>query len=283
MNENLRMTLPDGRVLAYAEYGDPDGIVVLGLHGTPGTRHIFSLADYSARKYGLRLIAPNRAGLGDSEDCAEHSIAGHAKDALALIDHIGAERFALLGFSGGGPYTAEVARQAGDRVRAVTLISAHVLGLSPGWAHHLLMRLADASIPAARVLFVAIAASAAGVPLLSRLLIAPGLNRSDRRIMSDREIRRCLTKGIAGTLWGGRATACEARNFYREQPPSSIALRAPVRIWHGTEDKIIKLEAAHRYSSMFPGSTLNIIEGAGHLWGLAACDEVLEALAGELP
>lgn len=269
-------------MLVYAEYGDPDGIAVLGLHGTPGTRHIFSLADASARKHGLRLIAPDRAGIGGSEDCSEHSIAGHAEDSVTLIDHLGAEKFGVLGFSGGGPYTAEVARQAGNRIQAMALVSAHVLGLPPGPAHYALMRLADASIPVSRSLFVAIACAAVGVPFFSRLLISPGLNRSDRRIMADREVRRCLTKGIGGALWGGRATAYEARNFYREHPHSPIALDAPVRIWHGTEDKIIKPEAARRYSHMFSGSFLNIIPGAGHLWGLVAHDEVLEALAADI-
>ena len=282
MNEDLEMKLPDGRTLAYAEYGDPGGIEVLGLHGTPGTRHIFSLADASAREHGLRLIAPDRAGIGDSEDCTEHSIAGHAGDSIALINYLGAEEFAVLGFSGGGPYAAEVARQAGSRVRAMALVSAHVLGLPPRPVHYALMKLADASIPLARSLFVAIACVAVGVPFFSRSLVGLGLDRSDRRIMEDREVCRCLTKGIGGALWGGRATACEARNFYREPPPSSIALDASVRIWHGAEDKLIKPEAARHYSRMFPHSSLNVIPGAGHLWGLVAHDQVLEALAGDM-
>ena len=282
MNENLKMVLPDGRTLAYAEYGDPGGIPVLGLHGTPGTRHIFSLGDASARKHGLRVIAPNRAGMGDSDDRPDHSIAGHVEDAVALLDHLGMEKFAVLGFSGGGPYTAEVAKQVPHRVLALTLVSAHALGTPPGPGHRALMKLADASIPAAQLMFLAIAFPAATVPNFSRLLIGPGLNRSDRQTMKNREIRRCLTRGIAGVLWTGRATALEARNFYRERPPLSIALDAPVRIWHGEEDKVIVPKAALLYSDMFPGSFLNMIPKAGHLWGLVACDQVLAALASDL-
>lgn len=282
MNENLKITLPDGRMLAYAEYGDPGGIPVLGIHGTPGTRHIFSLGDASARKHGLCVIAPNRAGMGDSDDRPDHSIAGHIEDAVALMDHLGVEKFAVLGFSGGGPYTAEVARQVPQRVLALTLVSAHALGTPPGPGHRALMKLADASIPVAQLMFLAIAFPAATVPNFSRLLIGPGLNRSDRQTMKNREVRRCLTKGIAGVLWTGRATALEARNFYREKPPLSIALDAPVRIWHGEEDKVIVPKAALLYSRMFPGSFLNMIPEAGHLWGLVACDQVLATLAHDL-
>ena len=282
MNEDLKMRLPDGRMLAYAEYGDPDGIAVLGLHGTPGTRHIFSLGDASARKSGLRVIAPNRAGIGDSDDRPDHSIAGHVEDALALLDHLGVKEFAALGFSGGGPYTAEVARQVPHRIRALTLVSAHVQGVQPGPGHRILMKLANVNIPAARLMFLAIAIPAVTVPNFSRLLIGPGLNHSDRQTMKDREIRRCLTKGIAGVLWSGRATALEARNFYRERPPSPIALDAPVRIWHGAEDKVIVPKAAFIYSRMFPGSHLVIIPQVGHLWGLVACGQVLATLASDL-
>ena len=223
MNENLSMRLPDGRVLAYAEYGDPDGIAVLGLHGTPGTRHIFSLGDASARKHGLRLIAPDRAGVGGSDDRPDHSLAGHIEDAVALLDHLGVEKFGVLGFSGGGPYAAEVARQESPRIRALTLVSAHVQGVQPGPGHRILMKLANVSIPVARLVFLAIAIPAVAVPNFSRFLIGPGLDRSDRQALKDREIRRCLTKGIAGVLWSGRATAFEARNFYRERSSSPIA------------------------------------------------------------
>ena len=280
MNEDLKLKLPDGRTLAYAEYGDPDGAVVLCLHGTSGTRHLFSLVDASARDHGLRLIAPDRAGIGDSDDRPNHSIGGHVDDFVALADHLEAEKFAVLGFSGGGPYAVEVARKVAHRVRAVALVSAYVLGLSAGPGHQALMKLADANILIARWLFVALTCAAAGMPRLVGAVLSLGINSSDRQTMKDPEILRCLAKGMAGVLWSGRSTAYEARNFYRERAPSLIELDAPVRIWHGMEDKIVAPKAALRHARMFPGASLNVIPGAGHLWGLAVGhDEVLEALA----
>lgn len=282
MNEDLKAKLPDGRMLAYAEYGNSEGSPVLGLHGTPGTRHIFSLGDAAARNHGLRLIAPDRAGVGASADRPDHSLAGHVEDAVALLDHLGIEKFAVLGFSGGGPYAAEVARQVPHRLWALTLVSAHALSMPPGPGHRVLMKLADLSIPAARLIFLTIAVPAVAVPNFARFLIGPGLDRSDRMTLKDGKIRRCLTKGIAGVLWSGRATAFEARNFYRGHPLPPMALDVRVRIWHGAEDKVIEPRAAFLYSRMFPGSFLNIVPGAGHLWGLVACDQVLAALAEDL-
>lgn len=282
MNEDLKMKLPDGRTLAYAEYGDPDGTVVLSLHGTPGSRHLFSLGDAPARKHGLRLIAPDRAGVADSDDRPDHNFAGHVEDFVALVDHLGAEKFAVLGFSGGGPYVAEIARKVPHRIRAMALVSAHVLGLRPGPGHYALMKLADISIPVAQGMFVVMACAASVMPRLIASILGLGINRTDRQSMKDPEIRGRLTKGMVGVLWSGRATAYEARNFHRGQPPSSIALDAPVRIWHGAEDTVIVPKAALLYSRMFPNSSLRVIPGVGHLWGLVALDQVLEALADDM-
>ena len=53
------LTLPDGRRLACAEFGDPNGVPVLALHGTPGSRLMFALADKAAQDEGHPL---DRAG-----------------------------------------------------------------------------------------------------------------------------------------------------------------------------------------------------------------------------
>jgi hypothetical protein len=49
--------LPDGRGLAYAEYGDPKGHPTLYFHGLPGSRLEAVLAAKSAAEAGIRLIA----------------------------------------------------------------------------------------------------------------------------------------------------------------------------------------------------------------------------------
>src|SRR6266496_1502611 len=61
-----RIALPDGRWLAYAEFGDPDGRPVLFLHGTPGYRLNPWATDAELRSAGVRLIAPDRPGVGRS-------------------------------------------------------------------------------------------------------------------------------------------------------------------------------------------------------------------------
>ena len=60
------LTLADGRQLGYAEYGDPHGLPLLALHGTPGSRFMFALGDARARaSAAFSLIAPETARATD--------------------------------------------------------------------------------------------------------------------------------------------------------------------------------------------------------------------------
>ncbi len=110
----------DGRALAYATYGDPTGRPVLFCHGTPGSRLLGRLLDAPAAERGVHLVAPDRPGIGDSED-AERGIAEWPEDAAALLAHVDADRAGVVGFSGGAPFA--LACHQLDAVASVTVVS----------------------------------------------------------------------------------------------------------------------------------------------------------------
>lgn len=60
------LSLPNGRILAWSEFGDPTGRPLLYCHGTPGSRLEAGLAHGVAVKCGLRLLAVDRPGYGHS-------------------------------------------------------------------------------------------------------------------------------------------------------------------------------------------------------------------------
>lgn len=108
----------DGRRLAYATYGDPTGRPVLFCHGTPGSRLLGQLLDAPAAERGVRLIAPDRPGIGDSDDAAV-GIDDWPEDAAALLSHLDADEARVVGFSGGAPFALACHRL--DAVESVTL------------------------------------------------------------------------------------------------------------------------------------------------------------------
>ena len=62
----LGVRLPDGRWLAYAEFGAPDGRPVFVFHGVPGSRLLMD-DDRPIADAGLRMIAVDRPGIGRSD------------------------------------------------------------------------------------------------------------------------------------------------------------------------------------------------------------------------
>jgi pimeloyl-ACP methyl ester carboxylesterase len=126
-------TLPDGRRLAWAEYGDPRGTPIVYLHGTMSSR-LEPLCWLPPDLKGVRLIAVDRPGYGLSDAQTAGSLLEFAGDIRALVDHLGITRFRIIGASGGGPFAMAVARSLKDRVDRLSLVCAVAPGdLEGGW------------------------------------------------------------------------------------------------------------------------------------------------------
>lgn len=89
----------DGRAVMVRDAGDPDGSPLLYVHGTPGSRSDVRFGDDSARHMGVRVISFDRPGYGGSAPAA-YSLGSVARDAGAVADSLGVDRFASLGWSG---------------------------------------------------------------------------------------------------------------------------------------------------------------------------------------
>jgi len=116
--------LPDGRKLAYAEFGRPEGHPVLYFHGSPSSRlEPLLYGDDVFHQFGLRIIAPDRPGMGQSDFQPRRGFSDWPKDVLVLADTLGLERFSVLGNSGGCGYAAACAARIPERLHAVVIVS----------------------------------------------------------------------------------------------------------------------------------------------------------------
>jgi pimeloyl-ACP methyl ester carboxylesterase len=122
-----RTTAPDGRSLAFARWGDLDGAPVFSLHGTPDSRlrRHWDGSVYAA--VGACVITYDRPGYGGSDRHRGRRVVDCAADVAAIADHLGVDRFAVTGRSGGGPHCLAVAARLKDRVTR----AACVVGVAP--------------------------------------------------------------------------------------------------------------------------------------------------------
>ena len=96
----------DDRQIGFAEFGAPWGRAVFWLHGTPGARRqIPTEARVYAEHHNVRLIGVDRPGIGSSTPHQYPTISAFADDLRTIADTLGIDKMAVVGLSGGGPYT----------------------------------------------------------------------------------------------------------------------------------------------------------------------------------
>src|SRR5688572_5249193 len=103
-SDRQTVTLPDGRLLGFAEYGQPDGKPLFYFHGYPASRREPAPIAKEVRERGIRLISVDRPGIGASTYHPGRTLRDWPEDVRVLADALGLKRFAVLGSSGGGPY-----------------------------------------------------------------------------------------------------------------------------------------------------------------------------------
>ncbi|EFW23338.1 hypothetical protein D8B26_006831 [Coccidioides posadasii str. Silveira] len=107
-----------GRTIAFSEVGDPGGHVVFCCVGMGLTRYLTAFYDELARTLKLRLITPDRPGVGESEPCADGSGPLSWPDDLATIcNHLKITKFSILAHSAGAIYALATALRMPQHIR----------------------------------------------------------------------------------------------------------------------------------------------------------------------
>jgi pimeloyl-ACP methyl ester carboxylesterase len=257
-------------MLGYAEYGQPRGWPLVYLHGFPGSRLAGRLLDGSARAGGVRVLAPERPGLGLSSPQPGRTLLDHAQDVRALAEALGLERFCVLGESGGGPYALACAHELADRVECAAV----VCGLGPVGLPG-----ATAGIAIKERVGYAIAARA---PLLAGRALVPFAAWARRRPRQFLHVTRWqlgeadrqVLRGPLGDLvaadfaeafrQGGRGVAEELALLFRPWPFEPKAIRVPFVFFHGAQDRTVAVAVARYFTKSVPGARLRICERDGH-------------------
>jgi len=101
-----------GRKIAFAEVGDPNGAVVFVCVGMGLTRFVSTFYDELASTLKLRLITPDRPGVGGSEPHPERERPGPLtwhQDVAAICSKLDITEFSLLAHSAGAIYALATA------------------------------------------------------------------------------------------------------------------------------------------------------------------------------
>src|ERR1700710_957740 len=96
------LALADGRTLHTYDTGADGGadrLTVFWHHGTPNIGAPPVPLFPAAARLGIRWVSYDRPGYGGSTPRPDRSIGSAADDVRAVVDHLGIERFAVMGHS----------------------------------------------------------------------------------------------------------------------------------------------------------------------------------------
>lgn len=265
--DNL-IALPDGRSLAYAEFGDSDGRPVLFFHGTPGYRLNPWATDAELRSLGVRLIALDRPGVGRSSPQVDRRLLDWPDDVQIVADALGLERFAVVGFSNGGPHAAACAYKLGPRVSGTALVAPmppldepgalQELGV-PGWYYPVARR----APWLLRALFAALAALAARNPRRAEQILLSDMSEPDRQLLGRPEFAGRFGADLAGA--GSRGIVDDERLMPLPWGFEPERVEGPVRLWLGEQDELVPAHLWLARLDRFPACDTTVVPGAGHL------------------
>ena len=276
--------LPDGRTLAYRTFGDPEGRVVVNCHG--GLLCGLDVEPFgdAASELGVRIVSPDRPGIGASSPAPGRSTATWADDVRALLDSLGVERASVLGWSMGGQYALACAALV-DRIdRAVVIAGALPLDDDSNFAQlnamdRRLTRLSRES-RARRVRgFRMLGGMARHAPKLWARQMAKGVVPQEVTALSGLADPG-FASAAAVALEHGSGMVEEYRAWARPWGFTPEDVKIPTVVWQGDADHLIPPDWGKTLSSRIPGARFELRAGEGHFLGLRHQVEVLRDLRG---
>lgn len=269
-----RLRLAEGFV-EYVVDGPEDARHLLIFHsGTPNAAVHWDGLIAAAAAADMRVAVYSRGGYGTSPRREGRTMADEAAITGALADRVGAERFFVLGTSGGGPPALAAAALLAERVLACGVAAglAPRVEAGPAWAGFVpeaqlaewdalargdIDALVDdfrqtvgifGSMTATKLVSLAGRPDARAVRFDHRHQFIPALIRS---------MRRAVSHGFHGYLDDNIAQA-------RDWGFRVAEIRRPVVIRHGALDRLVNVAQGRWLAANIPGARGTFLDDAGH-------------------
>lgn len=275
------------RRLSFSEFGAPTGRAVFWLHGTPGARRqIPHEARLFALREGIRIVGLDRPGIGSSTPHVYGSFQEFTADLEIVADCLGIGEMAVVGLSGGGPYTLAAADHLGDRVKAAGVlggvaptrgddaISGGLAGLGARLAPLVSLGRVPIGIGLTATVRVVKPFASPIIDMYGRLSPA-----GDRNLLARPEFKAMFLDDLLnGSRKQFSAPFSDIMLFSREWDFRLGDVQTPVRWWHGDADHIVPLAHGRHCVELLPQATMRVLEGESHLGGLGVAEEILATL-----
>ena len=236
-------------------------------HGFPGS----SLQGIFIEKYvdslDISLCAFDRPGYGKTDFLLNYRHSDIASATQEIANALGWKKFHLVGVSAGGPYALASATNSGA-------ISCSIIGaLGPLYEKNFIQ---EYSLLFRFLLKTANLLPAGNIPIptkffgktlrqLKNVNRSPILSKKDKEILSTPENQNKILLSLQEAFSQGiRGPHQDVKNFTKPWDLPSEAIKCPIFIWHGDEDKMVPPKFALLLEKRFPNASVEIVKGEGH-------------------
>lgn len=280
------LTLRDGRVLGYAEFGDPAGTPGFLFHGHPGSRLEGELGHEAAMNRGVRIITLDRPGYGRSTFQPKRRILDWPNDVAQVADQLGITQFAVVGGSGGGPYALACGYALPGRVTKVGVVSGVAPYSAPHategmrWQNRVGFQLGARIPPLATLIMWSMARQVRKSPERVVEAVAKAMSGPDAEVVRRPEIQQMLARDLQESFrQGHRGAAYEVVLLGRAWGFDPAEVKPPAVLWQGEADVLVPPAMGRYLAGRIPDCTAHFLPGEGHLLMLNHIEEILDAFA----
>ena len=281
------LRLRDGRLIGYLQVGKVDGPAVFHFHGHGSSRLEALAVAEQAAALGVRLIALDRPGIGQSSADKGYRLLDWPDDVVEVADQLRIGRFAVEGISAGGAYALACTYKYPDRLTACGLISTLPPGALIRKAGPLWMRavwwIGEYLPPLFRFYLALLPDRAADERSVERQLLrfSSHVAEADQLLLRTPELREQLVRAmVESRRQGSGGSRYEA--MILAQPwgfkPGEITFEK-IFLWHGERDRFIPAAPARLLARELPRCTAVFYPEEGH-FSVLICrsQEILDAL-----
>jgi pimeloyl-ACP methyl ester carboxylesterase len=267
------ITLPDGRKLGYATIGKGNPIIYF--HGTASSRLEAYLLKQLTKREKIKLVALDRPGYGLSTYKPRKNIQDINSDINFLADHLGIDKFGVLGWSGGGVFALAYLTCFPQRVTCGVIAGTPDLPFDASTAHNTpfikyIMKISFLGTLAMRNMRRQILKTNSTNAFLrsnhGKQMLHTCSNR-DLAFFFDPVWMRLMYQSITEAFRQSNSIKTileEHRLFLKPWNLPSKNIGNKLHIWHGTEDKNCPIKNAHNITNRVKGSNLTVFPRHGH-------------------
>jgi pimeloyl-ACP methyl ester carboxylesterase len=280
------VNLSDGRSMSFASFGDPAGKPVFYFHGFPGSRFEPQSNHEEYLKAGIRLLALDRPGVGQSSRKSKRKLLDWPNDVVEVAKILNLKKFSVLGVSGGGPYALACARAIPGYLDKVTV----ACGLGPMDApnatsgmmisNRILFSYGRFFPPFLRLSVSLMVRQLSSKPVKGFEKFVEGLPEPDRLVLSGTNAQELvLASAIEGVRQGSGPLLEEIRIYSKFWGFELSDLNIPVSLFQGEVDIDVPASMARYQAELIPDCELNLYPTDGHFSLLVnRIDEIIASL-----